>query len=119
MTFVLIVMAIIAFSVVLIVPVVISSSRVRHSFQRRSSKNTFAILGYLLGVFSLVLWVVPPIGLVFSILGIVFCSIGISSSQNGLAIAGLIMSIFGFVLVVLNMAVGFEIGYAIGSALAS
>lgn len=117
MAFILIAMAVLAFLVLLIVPVVVSSLRTRNSHQKRTSKNTFAVIGYILGVFSLIMWLLPPAGLVFAILGIVFSALGISSSQNGLAVTGLIMSIFGFLLVVLNMAIGFGIGYALGSVL--
>lgn len=57
-----------------------------------------AIAGFVLGLLSLLLWIIPGIGgyldLVCAIVGIVLSSLGMKSrTSRGLAIAGLVLSI--------------------------
>jgi hypothetical protein len=59
-----------------------------------------AITGFILGLISLILWVIPGIGgfldILLGILGLIFSVLGLkSTTSRGLAVAGLVLSIIG------------------------
>lgn len=74
--------------------------------QQPDSRRGLAITGFILGIISIFLWILfNGVGLfldiVVSILGIIFSSLGMrSTTLRGLAIAGLVLSIIGAVIVV-------------------
>lgn len=57
----------------------------------KSSKKATA--GFILGLCSMLAWLIPLIGWPVTILGIIFSSLGINSDNKGIAMAGLILSI--------------------------
>lgn len=71
--------------------------------------NPMAVLGLIMGLFSLTLGCCCCYGFPFNFLGIIFCAMGLSQihrhpnreSGKGLAIAGLIMCVLSFVLTAL------------------
>ena len=69
-----------------------------------------ATTGLVLGIISLVAWILPIIGLPVTICGIVYSSKGLSSSARGRAAAGLTLSIIGAFLTVINAAIGAYMG---------
>ena len=68
-----------------------------------SSANT----GFILGLVSIVAWILPLAGYPVTICGIVFSSKGLKSTVNsGKAVAGLILSILFLVVTLINSAMG-------------
>lgn len=76
-------------------------------------KDNFAlaIASLVLGIFSLLGWLLPICGLPMSILGLIFGIISTNSSKRNLAIAGIVMSVLGLILAVANAAIGAYLGY--------
>ncbi len=72
----------------------------------RKDHYIMAIISLILGIFSLVGWLLPICGLPMSVTGLIFGIVGRDSSRRGMAIAGLVMSIIATVLGVGNAAVG-------------
>lgn len=65
-----------------------------------------------LGVFNLCNFLTPPIcGLPMSILGIIFGYASMNSSKRGLAIAGMVLCLIGFLIGCGNAAYGAYLGY--------
>ena len=69
--------------------------------------NKKAVTGFILGIISIVAWLLPLAGYPVSICGIVFSSKGLKSTTNkGQAIAGLILSIVFLVFTLINSLAG-------------
>lgn len=69
-----------------------------------------AIAGFILGLFGLVAWCIPLLGLPINITGLVLSIKGRTSSHGGLAIAGIVLSGIGLLLTVINAAWGAYLG---------
>ena len=66
-----------------------------------------AKVGFILGLISIIAWIIPIFGLPITICAIVFSSLGFkSTTRKGKAIAGLVLGIVFLVLSVLNGIVG-------------
>ncbi len=65
-----------------------------------------AKVGFILGLVSILAWLLPIIGLPVTVCGIVFSSMGLSSTARGKARVGLILSIIFLILTILNGIVG-------------
>ncbi|MBR6538222.1 MAG: hypothetical protein IKT67_13575 [Lachnospiraceae bacterium] len=64
-------------------------------------KPGFAIAGLVLGIITLVAWLLMPlIGYITGIVGIIMSVKGMKSSRKNMAIAGLVMCIVGLVITV-------------------
>ena len=119
----LIVLAFVALFIAL--PLIFSSKQVKsldpssEDYRSRMSKDGTAVAGYICAAVSFLMWLIPLFGLVSSILGIVFSSIGLSSNRRILATCGLAYAIFCLVMTILNMIYGYEIGFALGQYAAS
>ena len=70
------------------------------------SKSTKAMTGFVLGLISIIAWIIPLIGYPITILGIIFSALGLNSKNKGKAIAGLILSIIFLILTFINSALG-------------
>lgn len=70
------------------------------------SKSTKAMAGFVLGLISIIAWIIPLIGYPITILGIIFSALGLNSKNKGKAIAGLILSIIFLILTFINSALG-------------
>ncbi|ERJ12207.1 hypothetical protein [Haloplasma contractile] len=74
--------------------------------------NSNALTGFILGLISIVAWFLPFIGLPLTIVGIVFSSKGLKSTEKkGMAIAGLVLSIIFLIVTVINMVLGAIMGF--------
>lgn len=62
--------------------------------------------GFILGLVSIVAWILPLIGLPISVLAIVFSSLGLSSSKRQRAIAGLTLGVIFLTLTLINSIAG-------------
>ena len=71
--------------------------------------------GFILGLVSIVAWIIPLIGLPVTICAIVFSSLGLKSKANhSKAVAGLILGIVFVVLTLCNSIVGAVMGASRG-----
>lgn len=76
-----------------------------------------AMIGFILGLCSIVAWFLPIIGYPVNITGIVFSSKGMKSANRGKAIAGLTLSILFLIFTIINSLIGAIIGSGIMSDL--
>lgn len=83
-----------------------SNEEKKESFNNADKSPTRALTGFILGLSSLIAWLLPIIGYPVSILGIIFSSLGLNSSRKGMAIIGLILSIIFFIVTLINSIAG-------------
>lgn len=69
-------------------------------------KATKAIIGFILGLISIIAWFIPLFGFPVTICGIVFSSMGMNSNNKGKAVAGLTLSIIFLVVTFINSVAG-------------
>ena len=69
-----------------------------------------ATASLVLGIVSMLAWLLPIIGLPTSIVGLVLGIKSINSPSRGLAITGLTLSIIGLVLTIINASIGAYLG---------
>ena len=62
--------------------------------------------GFILGLVSILAWLLPVIGLPVTICGIVFSGLGLSSGARNKAVIGLTLSIIFLIVTLLNSIVG-------------
>lgn len=74
------------------------------------NKNGKAIASLVLGIVSLITWLIPLFGYPTSIIGIILSVSGMKSENKGMGIAGLVMSIIALVACIANSAIGAYIG---------
>lgn len=76
-----------------------------------TTENKNAIRGFVLGIISVIAWIIPLFGYPVTICGIVFSAKGLNIKTNkGLAIAGLVLSIIFLIFTIINSIVGAIIG---------
>ena len=69
--------------------------------------NTPAMIGFVLGLVSIIAWFIPLIGFPVTVCGIIFSSVGMKSQTNkGKAVAGLTLSIIFLVVTSINSILG-------------
>lgn len=79
--------------------------------QRNEKNDKKAIVGFILGLISIVAWFIPLFGYPVSICGIVFSAKGLKSQTNkGKAVTGLVLSIIFLVFTFFNSLIGFFMG---------
>lgn len=69
-------------------------------------KETKAMVGFILGLCSIIAWLLPLIGYPVTIAGIVFSAMGMHSNNKGKAIAGLVLSIIFLIVTLINSILG-------------
>lgn len=62
--------------------------------------NTMGIAGFVLALLGLIFCWVPVLGWILWILGVIFSIIGVCRPKKGLAIAGLVISFIGIILLI-------------------
>lgn len=67
---------------------------------QKSESNGIGTAGFILSIIGLVAGCIPVIGWLVWLLGLVFSFIGIFKRPRGLAIAGLIISLIGIILLI-------------------
>lgn len=78
-----------------------------NNVQKSNSKNSVkALTGFVLGLCSIMAWVIPLIGFPVTVIGIIFSALGLNSDRRALAIAGLVLSIIFFVVTLINSIAG-------------
>ncbi|MBQ7551248.1 MAG: hypothetical protein IJT04_06955 [Bacteroidales bacterium] len=68
--------------------------------QTETKKNGLGTAGFVLAIIALFLGIVPVLGWIVWALGLIFSFVGIFKKPKGLAIAGLVISLIGVVLIV-------------------
>lgn len=71
-----------------------------------STKNGAATAGLVLGIISLIGWIIPLFGAPISIIGLIQSVKGQKSENKGQATAGLVLSIIGLVATIINASIG-------------
>ena len=61
-----------------------------------NKQNNKAIAGLVLGITSLLAWLLPLLGYPVSIVGIIMGALGKKSEKKNIAIVGLVLSIIGY-----------------------
>jgi len=72
--------------------------------QTEKKSNGMGTAGFVLALIALFLGWVPIVGWIIWILGLVFSFIGVFKSPRGLAIAGLVISFIGIILLIIVFA---------------
>lgn len=76
-----------------------------------TTDNKNAVRGFVLGIISIIAWIIPLFGYPITICGIVFSAKGLNIKTNkGLAIAGLVLSIIFLIFTIINSIVGAIMG---------
>jgi hypothetical protein len=78
--------------------------------QAANKSNGMGTAGFVLAIIAIVLGWIPVLGWIIWLLGLIFSAIGIFKVPRGLAIAGLVVSLIGIIMLVAVFA-------AIGTAL--
>ncbi len=68
--------------------------------QQSKSSNGMGIAGFVLALLAIFLGWVPVLGWILWILGLIFSIVGMFKKPKGLAIAGLVISLLGLILLV-------------------
>ena len=68
--------------------------------------NTKALVGMILGLVSIIAWILPLIGYPVTICGIIFSAMGLKAEKKTQAIVGIILSIIFFLVTLLNSILG-------------
>jgi len=82
----------------------------------KDQKNK-AVWSLALGIFGLVAWLLPILGLPVQIVGLVFGIKSINSSKGKLAAVGIALCIIGLVLTIINASIGAYMGATSTSSL--
>lgn len=70
-------------------------------------KDTFALVGLILGCCSIIAWIIPLLGYPCTIIGIIFSALGSGESNSkNMATAGFILSVLFFIATLMNSIAG-------------
>ena len=73
----------------------------------KTDKNsTIAMVGFILGLTSIIAWFIPLIGFPVTVCGIIFSALGLKSNNRTKAVAGLTLSIIFLVVTFINSMLG-------------
>lgn len=101
---------------VIVPPVNTNYQQVPPPFQRPVEKNNIGLTGFILSIVAIVISLVPIIGWLCWLLGLILSIVGLFKKPKGFAIAGLIISLIGFIIMIVFLGV---LGTAIAVAAAS
>lgn len=68
-----------------------------------NNSNGMGVAGFVLALISFFISWIPIIGWITWLLGFIFSFVGLFRSPRGFAIAGLVISLFGFILFILTL----------------
>ena len=83
---------------------VLNSDNDKLNNDEKSSKR--ALVGFILGLCSIVAWFIPLIGFPVTVLGIIFSTLGLNSNRKSLSITGIVLSVIFFVITLINSITG-------------
>lgn len=70
------------------------------------NRDSYALVGMILGLCSIIAWIIPLIGYPCTIIGIIFSACAMGSNKKGMAITGLILSIIFLIVTLINSFIG-------------
>ena len=74
--------------------------------QPTKHKSGAAVTSFMLGFIGLIAWILPIVGFPIAISGFICGCVGVSGSNRGTAISGIILNVIGLVLATINSAIG-------------
>jgi len=83
----------------------------RRSDSALQGNSDLAIASLVLGIISLLAWLLPILGIPVAVVGLVFGVMSRNSSRRRMAIAGMVMSAIGLLAVVVNLGVSLFLQY--------
>ena len=69
-----------------------------------------ALASMILGIIGLIAWLIPLIGLPITVIGLILGVKSLKSNNSGIATAGVVTSIIGLVLTIINASIGAYLG---------
>jgi len=72
--------------------------------QQEHKSNSMGIAGFVLAIVALILGWIPVLGWLIWLLGLIFSIVGVTRTPKGLAIAGLVISLLGLILLIVVFA---------------
>ena len=78
----------------------------------RESNSSYAIAALVLGIMSMITWILPIIGAPIGIVGLIFGIKGRKNFKKSIATAGMILSIVGLIATVINGSIGAYKGFS-------
>lgn len=77
-----------------------------HDDSFRPARNGHALASLILGLISIIAWIIPLFGIPIAIIGIIMGVMGRKSSKKGMATAGLVLSIIFLLASIANAGLG-------------
>lgn len=81
----------------------VNESQLNTNLERNNGK---AIASLVLGLCSIITWLIPLFGLPTTIVGLIMGGIGVKSQKRGFAITGIVLSAIFLILTIINMVLG-------------
>jgi hypothetical protein len=78
--------------------------------QGQSKTSGKAVASLVLGIFGMIFWLLPILGLPVNVVGLVLGAKSLNSASRKIATVGLVLCIIGLVLTVINGAIGAYLG---------
>lgn len=69
-----------------------------------------ALASMILGIIGLIAWLIPLFGLPITVIGLILGVKSLKSNNSGIATAGVVTSIIGLVLTIINASIGAYLG---------
>lgn len=69
-----------------------------------------ALASMILGIIGLIAWLIPLFGLPITVIGLILGVNSLKSNNSGIATAGVVTSIIGLVLTIINASIGAYLG---------
>jgi hypothetical protein len=69
-----------------------------------------ALASMILGIIGLIAWLIPLFGLPITVIGLILGVNSLKSNNSGIATAGVVTSIIGLVLTIINACIGAYLG---------
>lgn len=73
--------------------------------------NNKAIAALVIGISGLIAWILPALGYLVNIVGIIMGTMGIKSEKRNIAIAGIILSVIGLMFTLGNSVYGILLAF--------
>ena len=72
--------------------------------QAPAASNAMGTAGFIIALVTIFLFWIPVLGWILWLLGLIFSGIGVTRKPKGLAIAGLVISLIGLILLIVVLA---------------
>lgn len=86
----------------------VTESNMESVQQQKNAKK--ATVGFILGLCSIIAWLIPLFGFPVTIVGLVFSILGIKSTKKNLAIVGIVLTVLFLIVTIVNTVIGVMYG---------